>query len=112
MARAIEDSGHKVSSPWVLALGEGTSPSALDVFERDRKTVEESDAVVADVTRPSTGVGMEVMAAFYGGKKIVLVMKKGSVVSRMLLHLPKKEVVEFEGDEDLYAGIRLALKTS
>ncbi|HME18653.1 MAG TPA: nucleoside 2-deoxyribosyltransferase [Nitrososphaerales archaeon] len=110
MARAIADSGHEVSSPWVLEPSEQTGTSPLDVFSRDSKGVEKSDAIVADVSAPSTGVGMEVMAAHILRKKVVIVMRRGSVVSRMIAHMEPKELIEFDEDEDLYLSLRRALE--
>lgn len=110
MAKAITDSGNEIASPWVLGSLESHDPSVLNIFHRDRRGVEGSDAIVADVSQPSIGVGMEVMAAYYGGKKVVVVMKKGSVVSRMLLHMDRKISVEFEEDTDLYANLKKTLE--
>jgi len=111
MAKAITDAGLELSSPWVLEATRGERASTLDVFRRDKEGVESSDAIVADVSAPSTGVGMEVMAAHYRGKRIVVVALRGSLVSRMLTHLEPKEVVEFEGNEDLYLNLRRVLET-
>ena len=108
MARAIADSGHEVSSPWVL--GETGGRTSVNVFNRDREGVENSDAIVADVSLPSTGVGIEVMAAHNLGRRVIVVAKKGSVVSKMLGHMEPKEAVEFEEDADLYDKLRLVLE--
>jgi len=110
MAKAIRDSGHEVSSPWVLGLIERSNPSSVDVFARDKKGAEECDALVADVTEPSVGVGMEIMAAHEAGRRIILVMKKGKVVSRMLSHMDGKETLEYGEDEDVYAGLMRLLR--
>lgn len=105
MAKAIEDSGHVVTSPWVLRPISSSDPSAVNVFERDKAGAEGCDILVADVTEPSIGVGMEIMAAYKSGRRVVLVMKKGSVTSRMLQHMEKKETVEYEKDDEVYAGL-------
>ena len=110
MAKAIRDSGHEVSSPWVLGLIERSNPSSVDVFARDKKGAEECDALVADVTEPSIGVGMEIMAAHEAGRRIILVMKKGKVISRMLSHMDGKETLEYGEDEDVYAGLMRLLR--
>ncbi len=104
MARAIIDSGNEISSPWVLESAEMHDPSVLSIFNRDRLGVESSDVIVADVSQPSIGVGIEVMAAYYGGKRVIVVIKRGSVVSRMLMHMDRKESVEFDGDSDLVSA--------
>ncbi len=114
MAKAIEDSGHEVTSPWVLEPISGARPSAVNVFERDKTGAAACDVLVADVSVPSIGVGMEIMAAYESGRRIVLVTKRGTVTSRMLLHMDRKETLEYEHDDEVYAGLRrlLALKPS
>ena len=106
MAKAIMDSGHEVSSPWVLGPIESSDPSAVNVFRRDMGGAEGCDVLVADVTEPSIGVGMEIMAAYKAGRRIVLVGKKGRVASRMLSHMDRKETVEYLREEELYTALR------
>jgi len=110
MARAIRDAGHEVSSPWVLGPIEGQSPGVVNIFERDMRGAEESDAIVADVSQPSTGVGMELMAAYKAHRRIIVVARRGVVVSRMLEHMGAKEVVEFEDEDDLYEKLVALLR--
>ena len=109
MAKAIVDSGNEVTSAWVLGQIEGTV-SNVNVFLRDRIGSEECDVLVADVTEPSIGVGMEIMAAYKAGRKIVLVAKKGNVTSRMLQHMEGKETLEYERDSEVYRGLRQLLE--
>ncbi len=112
MAKAINDSGNELTSPWVLGPLERSDPSVLNVFDRDRLGSESCDVLVADVSEPSIGVGMEIMAAYKAGKKIVLVAKKGVLTSGMLRHMEGKEVVEYEKDDEVYAGLRRALDSN
>jgi hypothetical protein len=109
MAKAIQDSGHEVSSPWVLGPIENLDPSAVNVFQRDKAGAEESDILVADVTEPSIGVGMEIMAAYKSGSRIILVEKKGRVTSRMLSHMDRSESVVYEEDDEIYPALRRLL---
>jgi len=102
MAKAIRDSGHTVSSPWVLGPLEKSQPSVVDIFERDRTGAEESDAIVADVSEPSTGVGMEIMAAYKARRRVIVVARRGSVKSAMLLHMKEKELVEYGDEQEIY----------
>lgn len=105
MAKAIRDAGHEVTSPWVLGPIETHNPLILNIFERDMRGAEESDAIVADVTSPSTGVGMELMAAYKAGRRVIVVAREGSTVSRMLLHMDGKQTLEFRDEEDLYSKL-------
>jgi 2'-deoxynucleoside 5'-phosphate N-hydrolase len=105
MAKAISDSGNEVSSPWVLGPIEAHNPVSLNIFARDMRGAENSDAILADVSNPSIGVGMELMAAYKAGRRVIVVAKEGSKVSRMLLHMDRKESIEFKDEEDLYGKL-------
>src|SRR2546425_10858668 len=86
MAEMIEKAGYELASPWVIGPIENSDPRVLNVFLRDKKGAESSDVLVADVSVPSTGGGMELMAAYLAKKRIVVVAEKESVVSRRLDH--------------------------
>ena len=109
LAQAIRDAGHEVSSPWVLGPIESHGPSAVNVFQRDRAGAEGCDVLVADVTEPSIGVGMEIMAAYGAGRRIILVERRGRVTSRMLSHMDRKETVEYARDEEVYPALKRLL---
>ena len=109
MAKAITDSGHTITSPWVLGPVEGSDPRLVDVFQRDTRATEESDAIVADVTEPSIGVGMELMAAYKARRRIILVVRKGNTTSRMLTHMDHKETVEYQDEGEIYPALRRLL---
>ncbi|HUI23898.1 MAG TPA: hypothetical protein VLY82_05850 [Nitrososphaerales archaeon] len=108
MARAIEDSGNELTSPWVLGEIEGTR-SRVNVFHRDMIGSETCDLLVADVTEPSVGVGMEIMAAYKAGRRIVVVARKGNVTSRMLQHMDGREVLEYTDESEIYGGLMRVL---
>jgi nucleoside 2-deoxyribosyltransferase len=110
LERAIISTGNEVSSPWVLGPIE-VSSHGVNIFDRDRRGAETSDAILADVTEPSTGVGMEIMAAYKAGKRVIAVAKSGSKVSRMLLHMDGMRFVEFADDGDLYQKVVALLKS-
>jgi hypothetical protein len=109
MEKAILDSGHEVTSPWVLGPLEKSSHTPVNVFQRDTTGAETCDILVADVSEPSIGVGMEIMAAYKAGRRIVLVMERGKVTSRMLLHMDHKETVEYDSEGEVYSGLRRVL---
>lgn len=110
MARAIRDSGHEVASPWNLDPMEVSAPSAVNVFDRDRRGSESADVMVADVTDPSTGVGMEVMAAYKARRRIILVSRRGRRISKMLLDMEGKEMVEYNEESEIYERLLTLLQ--
>jgi hypothetical protein len=109
MARAIRDSGHEITSPWVLGPIERSGSPGLNLFQRDMRGAEECDVIVADVSVPSVGVGMELMAAYKAGKRIIVLAKKGAPTSRMLMDMDRKEVLEYSDEGEIYSGLRRML---
>jgi hypothetical protein len=110
MAKAIRDSGNVIASPWNLDPLEVSSPGEVNVFDRDRTGSENADVMIADVTSPSTGVGMEVMAAYKAGRRIILVSKRGRRVSRMLEDMDRKEKLEYAEESEIYEGLLKMLR--
>jgi len=109
MAKTISEAGHEISSPWVLRDAETRPGSSVNIFARDKAAVEASDAIVADVSMPSVGVGMEVMIAYAAGERIILASAAGSVITRMFRDMDRAEWVRFADDDTLRSGLREAL---
>ena len=109
IAETIAKCGLEVSSPWVLGPGEPREGSPINVFQRDKQGAEKCDILVADVTLPSIGVGMEIMAAYQSRRRIIVVQKRGAITSNMLNQMDRKQVVEFDDDASLVAGLESAL---
>jgi len=105
MAKAIRDSGNTIASPWNLDPMEVAAPSTVNVFDRDRTGSENADVIVADVTSPSTGVGMELMAAYKAGRRIILVSQRGKRISTMLEDMDRKERLEYNEESEIYEGL-------
>jgi nucleoside 2-deoxyribosyltransferase len=110
MAKAIRDSGNTIASSWNLDPMEVSAPSTVNVFDRDRTGSENADVMVADVTDPSTGVGMEIMAAYKAGRRIILVSQRGRRVSKMLEDMDGKEKLEYNNESEIYQGLLRMLK--
>lgn len=111
MAKAVTDSGHTITSPWVLGQIETADPKVLNVFERDKSGAESCDLLLADVSDPSVGVGMEIMAAHIAGKKVIVVARRGKPASRMLSHMDGKQVLEYFDEGEIYEGLVNLLKS-
>ncbi|MCJ7519158.1 MAG: nucleoside 2-deoxyribosyltransferase [Anaerolineaceae bacterium] len=57
----------------------------LEVYNRDVRWVEECDALVAEVSTPSHGVGYEIALALSLGKPVFCCYREGIKVSKILL---------------------------
>lgn len=67
--------------PW---FGTGPVDDMRTLYNMDIKAVESADIVIAEVSYPSHGVGMEVMHAVHVGKPVLAIALEGQIVSRML----------------------------
>ena len=79
--------GHRVltehlASEAVVAADGGLAPEA--VFERDTAWLRGCDAVIAEVSTPSHGVGFEIAYALERGKPVLCLAREGVRVSKML----------------------------
>lgn len=84
---ALQANGHVVptailSSPDILSLEAVVSPQ--DVYQRDVKWVTDCDALVAEVSTPSHGVGYEIALALTMGKPVLCLYRHGRKVSKMI----------------------------
>ncbi|HJW72957.1 MAG TPA: nucleoside 2-deoxyribosyltransferase [Geothrix sp.] len=79
--------GHRVLTAHLAGeavLAADDEMSAPAVFERDTAWLRASDAVIAEVTTPSHGVGFEIAYALERGKPVFCLAREGVRVSKML----------------------------
>jgi hypothetical protein len=103
--------GHEVptahlSSPDILLL-EKTVPPA-DIFNRDMDWLLHCDAVVAEVTSPSHGVGYEIAVALNSGKPVLCCFQKGRKISSILTgnSSPNLTLLPYETVEEVLGGVQ------
>jgi nucleoside 2-deoxyribosyltransferase len=88
---ALLADGHTVptahlAGPDVKALEASVSPR--EVYERDVAWIRACDALVAEVSTPSHGVGYEVAFALGIGKPVLCLYREGQSVSKMITGNP------------------------
>jgi 2'-deoxynucleoside 5'-phosphate N-hydrolase len=90
-----------VADPDVLEREKDTSPRA--VFDRDVAWVYECDAIIAEVSTPSLGVGYEYGLAVQLGKPVLCVYRSGSRMSKMITGnpAPNLTVATYAGEAEL-----------
>jgi 2'-deoxynucleoside 5'-phosphate N-hydrolase len=83
-----------------------------EVFERDIAWIRNCDALVAEVSTPSHGVGYEVAYALSLGKPVLCVYRQGMPVSKMLSgnSHPSISVRSYQQPEEALGIIRLFLQ--
>ena len=87
----LQAQGHHVLSahvadPLALEAEKGLSPR--EVFERDSNWIKECEALVAEVSTPSLGVGYEYALAVQLGKPVLCVYRAGIRMSKMITGNP------------------------
>ncbi len=87
LTAAMLADGHEVptahlASPTVLEVEAVVSPR--EVYERDVSWIRNADALIAEVSVPSHGVGYEIGFALSIGKRVLCLLQQGRKVSKMV----------------------------
>ncbi len=113
LLECLEADGHEVPTRHVAdPRGRNVEGSASDaeVARRDLDWVGSCDVLVAEVSTPSHGVGVEVATALAAGKPVLLVHRRGVAVSRLLLGLSGVEILAFDDPAEVQRGVRRFLR--
>ena len=114
LVQALLADGHRVptahlSSSDVMALEEVVDPQ--ETYARDVAWVTGCDALVAEVSTPSHGVGYEIALALGLSKPVICCYQQGRRVSKMITGntSPTLRVVEYRDSSELITRVRLFL---
>jgi nucleoside 2-deoxyribosyltransferase len=84
---ALLADSHEVPTAHIAGADVKTLESAVsprDVYERDTIWIRACDALVAEVSTPSHGVGFEIAFALNLGKRVLCLYREGRSVSKMI----------------------------
>ena len=109
IAGIIKSAGHELISPWVIGKDPNDGLTETGVFERDASGVRGCDMIIAEVSIPSHGVGMEIMLAHTLGKKVICVYHQGAKLSWMIKGFPGAVLIEFKDEGDLRKKLSMEL---
>ena len=101
--------GCEVVSKWVLDSSLSSTYTARSIYERDTNAVKQCEVLVAEASKPSHGVGMEVMLAHILGKKVICVYEKNTALSNLIRGMPDALLVEYSSIGDLEIKLRIAI---
>jgi nucleoside 2-deoxyribosyltransferase len=85
---SLQKGGHEVSTAHLShpdVMEKETVVDPAEVYERDVRWVEECDALIAEVSTPSHGVGYEIALALSLSKPVFCCYQHGRRVSKMIL---------------------------
>jgi len=102
--------GHDVptahlADPKVMDLEKIVEPA--EIYARDTAWIEGCDAVIAEVSTPSHGVGYEIAYALGLGKPVLCCFRRGARVSKMITgnDSPGLELLEYAAADEALAAI-------
>jgi len=98
ICKTLTDAGFEVTSPWVAEEDAKQALTPQEVHDRDVLAVAASDAVVAEVSVPSLGIGIELMVAVSKGMPVACLHEKYRTVSWMVLGAPEVHLVPYTLD--------------
>lgn len=88
-----------VGNPDVLTLEGSSGWSSAEIVRRDMAALAEADLVVAEVTVPSLGVGMELAVALARGLPVVALVEAGTTLSALVEGDDRIRLIRY-GSED------------
>jgi nucleoside 2-deoxyribosyltransferase len=106
VAEAMENLGHEITSKWVLDRDPSWGLPVEQIAKRDFDALEASDAIVAEISTPSHGVGMELEFAVMKGKKVICLKRPDSRVSGLIAGTPSIKVYTYLDREDAVRQVR------
>ena len=96
--------GHLVLSEHIAKenLSQEEKLAAVEIFRREKRNIDFSDGVVAEVTQPSTGVGSEISYALSHEKPVLALFYKESqnLLSPMIAGNPSEHLYHEHYDDD------------
>jgi 2'-deoxynucleoside 5'-phosphate N-hydrolase len=95
-----------LSSSNILSLEKILSPA--EIYSRDMDWLLHCDAVVAEVTTPSHGVGYEIAVALTSGKPVLCCYQKGRKISSILMgnSSPDLTLLPYNTEDEVLQGIQ------
>lgn len=111
LTAALLADGHEVptahlAASSVMELEAVVSPS--DVYQRDVAWIQNADALIAEVSVPSHGVGYEVGYALSAGKRVLCLAQQGRKVSKMISGNPHPSLLvrTYQDNQEAIALVR------
>ncbi len=111
LTAAMLADGHAVPTAYlaastVLELEAAVSPG--DVYQRDVTWIHAADALIAEVSVPSHGVGYEIAVALHAGKPVLCLSQQGRKVSKMVSGNPDPNLLvqSYKDNKEAIALVR------
>lgn len=75
--------------------------SAQEIFERDYNQIKLCDLIIAEVSEPSHGVGIEIGFSYTLDLKRILLIEEGKSLSKLAQGIPETFVIQYKDIEEM-----------
>ena len=104
------ENGHKVPTAHLALpdmMKDEFNLNAVDVYERDMEWVRNCDALIAEVSTPSHGVGYEIAVAIFLGKQVMCCHYTDKKISKIISGNTNKNmrVFSYNSEDELISEI-------
>jgi hypothetical protein len=98
-----------VGAPDVLEVETRASVADPEIYRRDMAWMAAADIVVAEVTVPSLGVGIEIATALANGLHVIGLAERDASVSALVGGDPRITLIRYENESDAVRALENAL---
>jgi len=102
--KILKNAKCEIISEWVLWDDPNPNLNPVEVYQRDYQAIESCNLFVAEISKPSIGVGMEIMLAKTLGKKILCLHSQTSI-SNFLKGTPNVVIIFYSDLNELQIKI-------
>lgn len=81
-----------------------------EIFERDYRELKDSDVLIAEVSEPSHGVGMEIGLSYELGLKRILLVESGKRITKFAQAMPETDIIEYKTFDEVESLLLSALR--
>lgn len=81
-----------------------------EIFARDYDHLKTSDILIAEVSEPSHGVGMEIGLSYEMGLKRILLHEKGKIITKFAQAMPGTDIIEYTSEDEIKEKLNKALE--
>jgi len=109
------DAGHEVPTAHLAfsdVVKDEVDLNAVEVYQRDMDWVRKCDALIAEVSSPSHGVGYEIASAIIIGKQVLCCYKRDKTVSKIISGNTSENlhIYAYSSEDELLSEIERFLK--
>ena len=98
----LKDRGHEITTEFNINWKKRERyMSDEDIYRRDVEALKKSDVILAEVSKPSLGVGYEISFGEKLGKRVVCLVKEGIHLSAMINGNPILTLITYRDKNDL-----------